>query len=158
MSKEDWKNDRAEAAMHEEEMKNMAKSAAEYKKNHPKKMTASELEEKINDWEADAGESFTDYFMHDNVKDNSWAFWLLGKGFTERANEIIDEILKGETCLDQGLLYDVHTNYDDDFKEIGDWKENSDKNVKLWAEFLVSTPFYLDKITEFFKKEEEKND
>lgn len=40
------------------------------------------LKDRIIAWEHDAGESFTDYFMHDNVADRSWAFWLLGKGYT----------------------------------------------------------------------------
>jgi hypothetical protein len=34
---EDWKNDRAEASMHEFEMKNMAKAKAEYQKEEDKK-------------------------------------------------------------------------------------------------------------------------
>ena len=43
---EDWKNDRAEASMHEFEMKNMAKAAAEYQKTHPK-MTIKQILDEI---------------------------------------------------------------------------------------------------------------
>ncbi len=114
-------------------------------------MEAKELCEKIREFETKAGESFTDYYMHDNVKDTSWAFWLLGRGFTEHANIIIDEILAGETCIDQDTLYDVYPEYD----EIGDWVKGSyEKNAMLWAEFLVATPYYLNSVNEFLKKQE----
>lgn len=43
---EDWKNDRAEASIHEFEMKNMAKAKAEYQKNHPK-MTIKQILDEI---------------------------------------------------------------------------------------------------------------
>lgn len=112
-------------------------------------MTTQELADKISEWEHNAGESFTDYFMHDNVKDNSWAFWLLGKGFAERANEIILEILAGNDCLDQELLYEVYPTYDEDDKWI---EESDDKNRLLWAEFLIGTPYYLSKTLDFFNE------
>jgi len=108
-------------------------------------MTKQELVLKINDWEENAGESFTDYFMHSNVKDLNWAFWLLGKGFKDKALEIIDLISKGETCIDQDILYEIYSEYDDDFVPYN-------KNVEIWAEFLVSTPFYLKKVIDFFEE------
>jgi hypothetical protein len=43
----------------------------------------------IRDWELEAGEGFTDYFL-DNWAFGSWAYWLLGKGHTEWANKIIN--------------------------------------------------------------------
>lgn len=92
----------------------------------------------IIQWESEMGESFTDYFMHDNVKNVSWAFWLLGKGHTEFALTIIKEIEAGETCIDQDTLYDV-------FGE--DWE----KNVEIWAEFLSATNSYIDRTSKFFK-------
>lgn len=113
-------------------------------------MTKQELTEKIGKWEHSAGESFTDYFMHDNVKDNSWAFWLLGKGFTEKANEIIDEILAGNKCIDQEVLYEIYPVYNDEDNNFSE--DNYDKNMDLWAEFLSATPFYLNKVTEFLKE------
>lgn len=51
--------------------------------------TIEAMAARIRKWEMRAGESFTDYYMHDKVKNVSWAFWLLGKGFNERANELI---------------------------------------------------------------------
>jgi len=42
---EDWKNDRAEASIHEFEMKNMAKAKAEYQKTHPKMTIKNILDE-----------------------------------------------------------------------------------------------------------------
>lgn len=43
---EDWKNDRAEASMHEFEVKNMEKAKAEYQKTHPK-MTIKQILDEI---------------------------------------------------------------------------------------------------------------
>lgn len=42
---EDWKNDRAEASMHEFEIKNMEKAKAEYQKTHPKMTIKNILDE-----------------------------------------------------------------------------------------------------------------
>ena len=116
-------------------------------------MNKEELIEKINNWVENAGESFTDYFMHDNVKDTSWAFWLLGKGYTEHANKIINEILAGETCIDQEILYEIFPEYVGG--ETISWsRDNYDKNLVLWAEFLVATPYYLNKVTEFLTEKQ----
>ena len=117
------------------------------------------LKDRIRSWEQDAGESFTDYFMHDNVAYRSWAFWLLGKGHTIRANKIIEEIVKqeskGRLSLSQELLFDVHGEYtwnEDTQKET--WHEDLyDKNVMLWAEFLLATSLYTGRVEEFFKEE-----
>lgn len=107
--------------------------------------------QRIVDWEREAGESFTDYYMHDNVRDVSWAFWLLGKGFVERANEILNEVNDDKKlCLDQELLYDIYPSYEYT-EQTNTWNEdNYYKNVRLWAEFLVSTDIYLQRIMEWF--------
>jgi len=110
-------------------------------------MTKEELYDNITDWEGDFGESFNDYFSHDYIKDSSWAFWLLGKGFHIHANAIINEILTEKTCIDQEILYDVFPPYDEDDNFI---QENYDKNLMLISEFLVSTPFYLKMVIEWF--------
>ena len=119
------------------------------------------LKDRIIAWEHNAGESFTDYFMHDNVADRSWAFWLLGKGYTVRANEIIEEIVrqqesKAYICLDQELLYDIHGEYTwDEESKTHNWSQgNYDKNVMLWAEFLLATALYTNRVEEFFKEKE----
>lgn len=118
------------------------------------------LKDRIRNWEREAGESFTDYFMHDNVADRSWAFWLLGKGYTAKANEIIEEIVKQQEtkkhlCLSQELLYDVHGEYSwDEETKRETWHEDLyDKNVMLWAEFLLATPLYTQRVEDFFKEE-----
>lgn len=110
-------------------------------------MTKEELHDNITDWEGDCGESFNDYFSHDHINDASWAFWLLGKGFHIQANLIINEILTEKTCIDQEILYDVFPTYDEDDNFI---EENYDKNLMLISEFLVSTPYYLKMINEWF--------
>jgi hypothetical protein len=111
--------------------------------------TAEELIEKIRDWECEAGESFTDYFMHDRVKTLSWAFWILGKGYTEHALVIIRGLEKGETYFDQEELFDIYPQYvGDDGQEWSN--DNYDKNVAIWAEFLVATDSYQDRVANFF--------
>ena len=110
-------------------------------------MTKEQLFDKIQTWEADNGESFNDYFSHDSIRDSSWAFWLLGKGFTDHANEIINQILAEKTWIDQENLYNIFPVYDENEKFI---YENYDKNLMLLSEFLVSTPYYLKMVTEWF--------
>lgn len=110
-------------------------------------MTKEQLFDKIQTWEADNGESFNDYFSHDSIKDSSWAFWLLGKGFHEHANGIINEIMASTMCIDQSTLYEVYPEYDEDDNFI---EENYDKNLMLISEFLVSTSYYLKLVTDWF--------
>ena len=113
-------------------------------------MTKEELFDKITDWEGEVGESFNDYFSHDSIKDSSWAFWLLGKGFHDHANEIINQILTEKMCIDQSVLYDIFPVYDDEDKFI---EKNYEKNLMLISEFLVSTPFYLKMVIDWFNSE-----
>lgn len=108
-----------------------------------------QIADKIIAWEHDAGESFTDYFMHGSVRDVSWAFWLVGKGFTERGNEILNLVNSGETCLDQELLYDIHPSYEYTEKTETWNQDNYNKNVLLWAEFLISTDIYKKRFEDF---------
>ena len=123
--------------------------------NEVTQQSIDEMFDQIIAWEHDAGEGFTDYFMHDNVRDVSWAFWLLGKGFVERANEILNQYAVAKYCLDQELLYDIYPSYVEDEKDSHGYswnEENYHKNVRLWAEFLVSTDIYLERVTTFFKE------
>ncbi len=117
-----------------------------------KKFTKEELVERIKNWEVEAGESFKDYFMHDMVKALSWSFWLLGKGFTEHALVIIRGIEKGKTYFDQEDLFDIYPEYEG----VGDdphWsQENYNKNVEIWAEFLVATDSYQERVNNFFEE------
>lgn len=109
--------------------------------------TKEALAAKIVAWEHSAGESFTDYYMHDHVKNVSWAFWLLGKGFSVRANILIDLIQAGNTYIDQELLYNVH----DHMQAYADEPEAAHMdNVLLWAEFLVASDRYWKDITKWF--------
>ncbi len=115
-----------------------------------KKLTKNTLFNIICDWESNAGEDFMDYYMHDNIKNASWAFWLLGKGYIEHANIIVKLILDGERCIDQETLYYV---YPIDYKYTNEInEENYNKNIMLWSEFLVSTDFYTDSFLEFIKE------
>ena len=115
------------------------------------KYTKEKLVKEIAKWESEAGESFIDYFMHDNVNVLSWSFWLLGKGYISHALNIIREIEKGNTYFDQEDLFNIYPEYiREEDEEV--WQENSwKKNCEIWAEFLVATDTYQEKAFEFFK-------
>lgn len=116
-------------------------------------MNKEELVKRIQEWEGDHGESFTDYFMHDSVKALSWSFWLLGKGFTEHALNIIRGIENGKTYFDQEELFSIYPEYEYSEEGNSSWsEENYDKNVEIWAEFLVATDSYQERVNRFFKE------
>lgn len=111
------------------------------------------LAQKIRDWEMDAGESFTDYFMEGRVNESNWAFWLLGKGFTQKANWLINEIAK-KSYIDQVEKFHIH--YSDEIS-WSDW-DSADaiyfKDFLLWAEFFLGSDIYTARINEWFKEQE----
>ncbi len=111
-------------------------------------MSTSQLAKKIEEWENKYSESFSDYFMHDNINDFSWSNFLKEKGHTEKANEIEDEHkLSDGKIMDQEFLYNVYPEYSGNkFMD-----ENKKKNVLLWSEFIANNPEYLEKAVEFFK-------
>ncbi len=121
-------------------------------------MTPIELVEKIRDWENDAGEGFYDYFAHDRVANISWAFWLIGKGFTDHGKAIVAEHNKeGNTnhYVGQDELYDIYPTYEG-INEYGDPKyveENYEKNLLLMAEFLLATPIYTERVMTWFEEQ-----
>lgn len=115
------------------------------------------LANKMRAWELDAGESFTDYYMDGRVKPVSWVFWLLGKGFTEKANMLIDKIQAGERYIDQTEMF--HINFND---EMDWWKEPTEDlyfaDFMIWAEFLIASDRYWKDISEWFEEKEKEND
>ena len=117
-----------------------------------KSTTVEQLAGAIISWEHDAGESFSDYFSHGTIKDVSWAFWLVGKGFSGHAEVIIAELNGGNKCLDQDLLYDIYPEQDDDL-DYDLICKNHDKNIKIMAEFLLATSTYKSRITKFLKED-----
>lgn len=110
--------------------------------------------ERIQNFEIGAGESFTDYFMDDEVFYTSFAFWLLGKGFQERANFQINEINRRggpREFSDQELMFDVYASPLKEFEgelvcmQLGsgpELYEAQQKDYLLWAEFLTSSDRY----------------
>lgn len=134
------------------------------------KLTIAQLANTIGEWEQDAGESFTDYFMHGGVNDKDWGLWLIDNGHKERGEAIVKSYDAHEAacqfcCQDQDFLYAIFTN--PEFVEEQNWKglpsfevcysdedwsyELEDKNHLLWAEFLLSSEIYTAKVTEFLK-------
>lgn len=112
-----------------------------------------ELAKQIRQWENRAGESFTDYYMDNYVKEVSWAFWLLafdGGRHRDRANYLIDKLTLRES-LDQGEKF--HLFYYEDMS----WGTTHDEwlateqvylqDFVLWAEFLAASDRYFNDIS-----------
>ena len=121
--------------------------------NKPER-NAEVLAKQIRAWEMRAGESFTDYYMDGHVKPVSWAFWLLGAGYTEKANFLIDVITKdGGTSLDQTEMFHIHYN---DEVSWTDWDAGNaiyEKDFLIWAQFLVASDRYWKDIDEWLTEE-----
>jgi hypothetical protein len=125
-------------------------------------MEIKDFVEKIRNWEHEHGESFYDYFAHDRISNVSWAFWLIGKGYKEHGNAILEEHNKeGNTThyVGQEELYNIYPEYvgrnqygDPDFSD-----ENYEKNLAIMAEFLVDTPIYTKRVMDWFKQYDEEN-
>lgn len=111
----------------------------------------NDLKEKILTWESENGESFFDYFAHDAIHPISWTYWLLGKGFSEKANELILEM--HESIENSKMIYldiDMFEVYPEYLEERKYSNENKIKNVELLSEFLLATPHYTKKVICFF--------
>lgn len=112
----------------------------------------------INHWEQSVGEDFLDYFFDDVVYINSWALWLLGKGYRQRANFLIESIQNNE--IDN---LDNDSKFHPNLTELHYWEaekqihanpiaEYNDSNytslynsdIALWVEFLLSIASYKD--------------
>lgn len=128
-------------------------------------MTKEECAQKIYDWEMENGESFVDYYAGDRVEVRAWSFWLLGKGYKNKANELINKLAarrkKGDRLyLDQEEMFCVYPVY------VGKkyMEKNEIKNREILADFLTDSELYHDRTITWFKKweaqagEEEEDD
>lgn len=116
------------------------------------KYTHEQLFKKITDWEFDAGESFYDKFCHDNISALSYGMYLIGKGYLEHGNKIIDLYLE-DTCVDQEEQYQIYPEYEydeTDYESFND--ENCDKNLDIMIQFLLDSKNHYMKLERWFKK------
>ncbi len=91
-----------------------------------------------------AGEDFFEYFADEKINIESWAFFLLGKGYIEHANKIIDITYNhdfttlGDPYIKYKYKYSVYPE-----RVNGEYLEvNHDKNLMLMAEFISVVPYY----------------
>jgi hypothetical protein len=103
----------------------------------------------IRDWELEAGESFTDYFL-DNYALGSWAYFLIGTGeYADWGNTIIK--VKNETVggyVDQDVKFEWFDPYCNE--GLPGWCEETYlKNVKVWAMFLIASDEYYERVNNF---------
>lgn len=121
-------------------------------------LTAQQLANKIGEWEYEIGESFTDRFLDDSVTDRTWVGYLFGRGYTDRANHLISLMNKSKyniSCLQlkfqpnstfiDGEEGDYATDMGEDFEEL------YEKDLLLWAQFILDCEILNKKAEEFFK-------
>jgi hypothetical protein len=108
-----------------------------------------ELASKIKCWECDAGESFEDYFMDWHIDIRTWATWLIEEGF-ERGSEIL-AVVKAKPysikLCDLDFVYGIHNEGSEDYY---DSDSERDKDINLWAKFLIEHPIYSVDLEEFW--------
>lgn len=121
-------------------------------------MNQTELLDKIETWESENGESFNDYFAHDNIKPLEWAKWLESKGFDTWAFDIRAEVKKYQNKIQMDYCnpdtmfewYPPYISYDPPVYS----EENERKNKEILCEFLLSDEKYMKELEEFFNEEE----
>ena len=126
-------------------------------------MNVNELTMAILDWESEAQESFTDYYMHDCINWYDWAKWLFNNGHSGRAIHIRYQIkIVKNTCIDQDLLFRVHGTKaqprEDYALEVVEWQDDDEKwselyrkDVFLWAQYMCSNKETLWHIKEWLR-------
>lgn len=119
----------------------------------------AELAKQIRDWERQAGESFTDYYMDDRVKEVSWAFWLLafdGGRHSDRANYLIDELTARKSLGQEEkfhLFYDPEMSWGSTHDEWLAAEEVYFQDFMLWAEFLTASDRYFNDIEDWLTEQ-----
>lgn len=121
-----------------------------------KMKTVAQMVDEIRDWEMDAGESFTDYFLDRYSYCGTWLEFLESKGYHDLAQEIRDDgyiLSNGEklSCTDQQLKFEPHNTAHENAG--GQWDEDEyRKDVALWAEFILADAAILKDYEEFMKE------
>lgn len=122
-------------------------------------MNIEQLVEAIRDWECDAGESFTDYFLDSYSYDDAWLEFLESKGFHALVQEIKDDTFILHTgkvlgCCDQQLKFEP---YNSAWEACGNqWSEDEyRRDVALWAEFILADERILAACTAHLNGEDE---
>lgn len=117
--------------------------------------TIEQIVKEIRDWEYNAGESFTDYFLDSGDHDDKWIVFIESKGFTDLAEQIkedkyIDGNNKVRYSTDQHLKFEINCCKMED--EQGDWDDEAYvKDLNLWAEFILNDESILSDFEKFLK-------
>lgn len=100
------------------------------------------LVDQIREWELDAGEGFTDYFLDKHSYNGEWLTFLESKGFHVLVQEIKEDVYVCRdgtvlTCTDQNLKFEPYSFAQEN--DGGPWDEDIyRKDVALWAEFILT--------------------
>jgi hypothetical protein len=115
--------------------------------------------EQIRDWELNAGESFTDYFLDSYSYDDAWLVFLESKGYHDLVQEIKEDVytMRDGTvlgCTDQQLKFEPYSTAQEN--DGGPWDEDIyRKDVALWAEFILADVRILNDYRVFLKGDDE---
>ena len=139
----------------------------------PNEREINEHSKFILEWEHRTEMDFLEVFFEDIVFLNSWACWLLGKGFNQRANFLIESILGNRSkYLDDDSKFhvnltelchfteedEIHANHIVSFSEDEDvYTKLYEMDVRLWVEFLLSTKVYSKIFLEWIEEKKKKN-
>lgn len=115
-------------------------------------MQKEKIFELICEYAKYSGEDFCEHFADDNINVESWAFFLLGKGYTTFAKGIIDVtkdyVYSKDKYIYVGKRYEIYPE-----RVSGEFiQANRDKNIMLMAEFISLVPHYLAIFVYFDKK------
>lgn len=130
--------------------------------------------DRIRAFEYGAGESFTDYFMDNNVYENSWAMWLNGYAtatgnvnLIQRSNALISDVIRTSESgrhLCQHWKFDINSEpewcWDIEHCEHICWGSDDIDDVEnayrqdhiLWVRFLTSNQHYKTILDEYLTK------
>lgn len=118
------------------------------------KYTIEQLAHRIREWEMDAGESFTDYFLDSysyTRTGGGWISFLLEKGYSDLVEEIEADVYVMQDgtvlgCTDQQLKFEPNTSL------MEQWDEDLYfKDVLLWAEFMLENEDIMKDFQDFLE-------
>lgn len=110
---------------------------------------------KVLYWEQEMGESFQDYFSHDNFDEDKWIKFLENKGHKDYAEYLRQEKYSshmGILCQDE--IFHIYPLYSDDGEDF--YEENYNKNITLQLEFIISNENLVSRFIEFLKEDNDR--
>jgi hypothetical protein len=123
-------------------------------------MNREEIFAKINEWEAENGESFVDYFNSD-IKAHTYIAWCLGRKYITPLQFDLWVEAYGKNALEADdpnyFVYNEDNDEDVPFAVVisEEWNEDDqDRAYGILAEFISEISIYKERFIEFLKEGE----